>query len=332
MKKRTLGRTGLQVSELSLGGLFVASFASPLDTARATVSRALELGINYIDTAPAYGNSEDVLGQVLKGEKRPLLLSTKLGYKPQPFQPRDRDCLLASVETSLRLLSRTSVDILMIHEPDRPGQFDWWSDWDEINGPVLDVLAELKKSGTIRFTGVGGTTAHELARIVRTGKFDVVLTAYNYSLLWREAALEIFPAAAERNVGVILGSPLQQGALSRRYDEQVKSGAAWLSKPRRDQLLKLYKLLDEAEMDIAEMGLRFVLSNPTVGTVLFGAASPQEVERDVAAADKGPLPADLIRRIDEIADMVPFRPFEEPAGLGWHLSSPGIYKGPGAAR
>lgn len=332
MKTRTLGRTGVSVSELSLGGLFVASFASPLEMAKATVSRALDLGITYIDTAPTYGNSEEVLGRVLAGEKRPFLLSTKLGGRPQPFKPQDRACLLASVEESLRLLGRTSIDILMIHEPDRPGHYDWWADWDEINGPVLEVLDGLRKNGTVRYTGIGGTTAHELARFVRSGKFDVVLTAYNYSLLWREAALEIFPAAVEKNVGIILGSPLQQGALSRRYDDEVKKGAPWLSKTRREQLIALYALLDEVGMDIAEVGLRFVLSNPAVSTVLFGAASPQEVERNVAAANKGPLPAPVARRIDELAAMVPFRPFEEPAGLGWLLVSPGSYKGPGVAR
>lgn len=84
MRERTLGKTGLAVSELALGGLFVASFASPLERAKATVTRALDLGINYIDTAPTYGNSKEVLGACLAGERRPLILSTKLGGRPQP--------------------------------------------------------------------------------------------------------------------------------------------------------------------------------------------------------------------------------------------------------
>ena len=75
------------------------------------------------------------------------------------------------------------------------------------------MLDELKKSGTIRFTGLGGTTAYEMAHIIRTGRFDVVLTAFNYSLLWREAAIEVIPAAKAQGMGIILGSPLQQGAL-----------------------------------------------------------------------------------------------------------------------
>ena len=332
MDKRRLGRTDLEVGEVSLGGLFVASFATPFERARETVKRALELGINYIDTAPTYGDSEEVLGRILAGERRPLVLSTKLGGRPQPFQPRDASCLEASVEESLRLLGRECVDILMVHEPDRPGQYDWWTSPTGVAGPVLDVLERLKRMGKIRYTGVGGTTAYELGRIVATGIFDVVLTAYNYSLLWREATHEILPAAAANDVGVILGSPLQQGALSRRYDAQIATGAPWLSGPRRGQFAALYRLLDEAGMDIAEMGIRFVLSNPAVSTALVGAATPEEVERNVAAVGRGPLPADLVARIDEIAAMVPFRPFEEPAGLGWHLASPGTYRGPGPAR
>jgi len=332
VKQRTLGRTGLRVSELALGGLFVASFASPLEKAKATVSRALELGINYIDTAPTYGNSEEVLGQALSGQTRPFVISTKLGGRPQPFQPQDRDCLMASVEESLRLLGRKSVDILMIHEPDRPGQYDWWSDWDEVNGPVLEVLADLKKSGRIKWTGVGGTTTHELARMIATGKFDVALIAYNYSLLYREATLEAIPAAKAKNVGIILGSPLQQGALSRRYDDQIRSGAPWLSKTRREQFRALYDYLDTLSMDIAEVGLRFALSNPDASCVLVGAGSTEEVEKNVATAGKGPLPSAIVTRLDEIAAMVPFRPFDEPAGLGWLLASPGSYKGPGVCR
>ncbi len=332
MKTRTLGRTGLAVGELALGGLFVASFASPLETARRTVARALDLGVNYIDTAPTYGNSEEVLGEVLAGERRPFILSTKLSGTAPEYRTRDTAYLRGAVERSLRLLRRDKVDILMIHEPDRPGQLDWWADPEGVGGPVLELLDELKREGIIRFTGLGGTTSHELARLVGTGKFDVVLTAYNYSLLWREAALEIFPAARARGVGIVLGSPLQQGALSRRYDDQVEHGAPWLSVSRRSQLLALYRYLDETGMDIAECGIRFVLSNPDVSCALVGAASPEEVERNVASAAKGPLPAEALARLDAIAALVPFRPYEEPAGLGWTLAASGSHWGPGAAR
>jgi aryl-alcohol dehydrogenase-like predicted oxidoreductase len=167
---------------------------------------------------------------------------------------------------------------------------------------------------------------------VDTGKFDVVLSAYNYSLLWREAALEIFPAAKAHGTGIVLGSPLQQQALSRRYDASIEHGAPWLSRSRRAQFKALYRFLDETGMDIVECGVRFVLSNPDVSCALVGAASPEEVERNVASVAKGPLSTELLARLDAIAAMVPFRPYEEPAGLGWILASGGSHWGPGVAR
>ena len=128
MKYRKLGETGFEVSELAMGGLFVASFATDKEEARRAVHRALELGVNYIDTAPGYYNSEEVLGYALQGVTQPVILSTKLGGRPSPFNPQDKAALRRSVEESLRLLGRSTIDILMIHEPDRPEQYDWYSD------------------------------------------------------------------------------------------------------------------------------------------------------------------------------------------------------------
>lgn len=328
MKRRVLGRTGLMVSELGLGGLFVSRVGGqPLEESVRAIRRALELGVNYIDTAPTYANSEEVLGIALEGVPQPYILSTKLGGRPQPFNPKDRDALRRSVEESLRLLKRDHIDILMVHEPDRPGQYDWWDDWEEFHGPVREVLEELKQEGIISYTGLGGTTAYELPRIMATGYFDVVLTAFNYSLLWREALIAVFPEAQRQGMGIIVGSPLQQGALARRYDDEVYHGAPWLSPPRREQFKRLYAYVDEIGIPLPELGLRMVLSNPQVSTVLMGARSVAEVEENVRAVERGPLPEEVLRRLQEIADMVPFRPFEEPFGLpfGW------AYRGPGPA-
>ena len=160
MEKRILGRTGLEVSALGMGGLFVSRVGgNDREEARRAVQRAFELGINYVDTAPSYADSEEVLGYALAGTPRPFYLSTKLGGRPQPFEPKDRAALRQSVDESLRLLGRDHIDILIVHEPDRPGQWDWWTDHDTYDGPVNEVLDELKAEGKIRFTGLGGTTA-----------------------------------------------------------------------------------------------------------------------------------------------------------------------------
>jgi aryl-alcohol dehydrogenase-like predicted oxidoreductase len=328
MKTRVLGRTGLQVGEIGLGGLFISSVGGlPQEESVRAIRRALELGVNYVDTAPSYANSEEVLGVALQGVREPYLISTKLGGRPQPFDPKDKAGLRESVETSLRLLRRDTIDILMIHEPDRPGQYDWWNDWESFHGPVVKVLDELKRKGVIRFTGLGGTTAYELPRVLATGLYDVVLTAFNYSLLWREAAIAVLPEAKKQKMGIVIGSALQQGALSRRYDDEVNHGAPWLSPPRRAQYKALYAYLDEIGLPIAEAGYRFALSNPDVSTVLMGARSVEEVEQNIAAVAKGPLAKEVLARFDEIAALVPFRPFEEPFGLPFGRE----YRGPGWA-
>jgi aryl-alcohol dehydrogenase-like predicted oxidoreductase len=322
-----LGKTGLQVSELGLGGLFISSFGAERQEARRAVHRALELGVNYIDTAPGYHDSEEVLGFALQDVDRPYILSTKLGGRPQPFDAQDKDALRRSVEQSLRLLGRDRIDLLMIHEPDRPGQYDWFPDWERFYGPVCDLLAELKSEGIVRFTGLGGTTAYTLAHIIATGEYDVVLTAFNYSLLWQEATLAVLPEAIKQGMGIVVGSPLQQGALARCYTEQVERGARWLSPPRRAQFKRLYALVGDLDVTLPELALRFVISNPDISTTLTGARSASEVEQNVRSVEKGPLAPDVLDEIQAIAAMVPFRPFEEPFGLPFTRP----YKGPGHA-
>ena len=184
----------------------------------------------------------------------------------------------------------------------------------EARGPVMEVIDRLKGEGRIRFAGLGGTTAYDMVRLIRTGRFDVVLTAFNTSLLWREAWHEIIPAAAEQGMGIVAGSPLQQGALARVWREEVET-ATWLSKPRRDQFRELYALVDEVGIPLPELSLRFLLSESRISTVLMGTRSVGEVDDNVDAVAKGPLPADLLDRLDEIAAMVQFRPHDEPFAL-----------------
>jgi len=339
VKLKKLTNTELEVSELGLGGLFISSFGSEFETAKETIARALELGVNYIDTAPDYADSEEVLGKALTqiGEAGTLdtagtssvILSTKLGGRPTPFRPQDRDCLRKSIEESLQLLHRDYIDVLFIHEPDRPGQYDWWGDKGEYSGPVTELLGKLKEEGIINYTGLAGTTTSHLAHIMKETAFDfdLVLTAFNYSLLWREAEHEVLPTAKELGLGVIAGSPLQQGALAQKYEEEVRSKPAWLSKPRQRQFLKLYDLVEETGIPLPELALRFVVSNPDIDCVLSGADSPEQVEQNVRAVERGPLAEEMLEELDEIAAMVPFRPFEEPFSLPFGRE----YKGPGRA-
>lgn len=313
MESSILGRSGISVSRLGLGGLWLTP--ENLADSNEAISFGLEAGINYIDTAPAYGQSEQVLGEVLS--KRPetnLVLSTKLGGRPQPFDPKDEANLMRSVEMSLEALGREHIDVLFVHEPDRKQQYDWWSDDLTYEGPVRALLERLKDRGLVSAIGIGGTTAHELARICDSGAFDVVLTAYNYSLLWREAELEIFPAARRHNMGVVVGSPLQGGVLAVRRDEKVAS-APWISEARKQQFAALYRLLDDESLDLAEAAIRFVYFSEHIDSMLTGVKSKVEIKQNLDFVGLGPLPDRVISRLDEIHQLVPFRPTLEPFTL-----------------
>ncbi len=328
MKKRVLGRTGLEVSELSLGAAHITSGKAGLDGATPIVRRALELDMNLADTSADYGPREEALGKALHEIGQPCIVSTKLGPRGPGFDPKDKDSLRRNVERSLELLHRDVIDILMIHEPDRPGQIDWYDDGIAFRGPVTELLRELKDEGIIRFTGLGGTTAYELARIMATGEYDVVLTAFNYSLLWREAEIAILPEAKKRNMGLLLASPTQQGWLAVRHDDELENGALWLSPPRRQQFKALYRFVDQIGIELPLLCLRWALSIPGVSCVLTGPKNVAELEQNATAVDDGPLPDDVMDRLDQIAAMVPFRPFEEPFGHQWGADT---YWGPGAA-
>ncbi len=330
MQKRSLGQTNLAVSPLTLGGLFTSDLGRGVDATVQTLTRAFDLGINFIDTAPAYANSEETLGKALAQVTNipdDLVISTKLGGRPQPFDPQDKNGLIQSVEESLRLLGRETFVVLIIHEPDRPGQYAWWSDPANVDGPVLEVLDQLKKQGKIRHAGLGGTTVNEMHHLVVSGKFDVLLTAFNYSLLYREAAMELLPTAQANGMGVMLGSVLQQGGLAKRYDDAIKNKPAWMSAQRHLQFLALYQLLDDTGMSLPELSIRFTAMHPAVSTVLLGTSNPKHLEAGVRDLEKGPLSHELVERLNDIAAMLPYRPFEEPMILP--LGKP--YFGPGRA-
>ncbi|TWT58616.1 General stress protein 69 [Thalassoglobus neptunius] len=327
METRQLGRTGIEVSLLSIGGLYTSSLAGGVSETERIMNRAIELGVNAIDTAPAYADSERTVGQAIASNTAPLIITTKLGGRPQPFDPQDIVALRESVEESLRLLGREQVDILMIHEPDRPQQYPWWTSYDPLDGPVLELMDDLKAEGKIRFSGLAGTTVTEMTSLIQSDRFDVVLTAFNYNVLFREAAETVIPAAVDHNMGVALGSVFGQGFLTRRADEEVRGNPFWLAESRREQLLAYYELLDELKLPAYELCLRFAVSNPAVSTIPIGCKTVEHLEASVEAVEKGPLSEDVLNRIDEIADMVPRRPWEEPMILPFGKD----YYGPGIA-
>jgi aryl-alcohol dehydrogenase-like predicted oxidoreductase len=327
MEIRRLGRTELPVSLLSIGGLYTSSLAGGFEETQQIFRRAIELGINAFDTAPAYADSELTIGKVIQDSAAPLIVTTKIGGRPQPFDARNLQGLRDSVETSLKLLHRDCIDVLMIHEPDRPQQYAWWTNHDPLAGPALDLIDELKRVGKIRYCGLAGTTVTELTNLIASDRFDVVLTAFNYNPLFREAEPYLLPAASRRDMGIAVGSVLGQGFLGRRFDAELVRKPIWLSEERRQQFLDYYRLLDESGLTPVQMGIRFAVSNPSISTIPVGCKSRQQLEESVAAANQGPLSDDIMAELNRIAKRLPYRPFEEPMILPFGKS----YFGPAMA-
>lgn len=329
MKTRSLGKTGVEVSEICLGGLFTSSLGHGLEETVSILNAAQDLGITVIDTAPAYGDSEEILGKALKQTTYRPLISTKLGGRPQPFDPQSTQGLMESVETSLKNLGCETIDFLLIHEPDRPQQYNWFSSYSPLSGPVLEVIEKLKAQGKIRYSGLGGTTATELNWLCETGLFDVVLSAFNYNALYREAETHLFPTIDSHQMGLFLGSVLGQGPLARRHDEIINAQETpvWLNRTRKEQLRQYYKLSDDSGMSLVELSIRFALRNQTVSTILLGCKSADQLRLTCQIAQKGPLDEELAGKLDSIANLLPSRPYEEPMILPLGKD----YYGPGPA-
>lgn len=315
MKYRTLGKTGLRVGEIGLGGYMFApiyadhacqklDFLSP-DVVDQIFDKSLELGVNYVDTAYKYGHgeSERMIGQALA--KRPefsCIVATKIGCYPESEKHRDSDFLLQSIDKAREHLQVDTIEIMQIHEADI---YQWW--WEDVKtakGPVMTALEKARARGWVRFIGITSTKATPIIPLVETGLFDVVLTAETYDLLWRHANRGLLQACEKQNVGVVVGTPFHQGVLSVRRDE-------WLENPppdlepecRRKQLSRLYHLLDEIDISLTELGLRWLLSDSRIHCIVPGPRNSEQAVINALVSDMEPLPMRILDELDEIGAM-----------------------------
>lgn len=313
LPQRRLGRTNIVVSELGVGGYqFTGEFGVPRGEALAILDRAFTAGVTYVDTAPLYGSgeSEELIGRALARFDGPIVLSTKLGCLFATIVRhggdaayQDEELLRRVFEHSLHLLRRDYVDVLMIHEPEWPV---WGLDRATGEAPVMRVCEALKRDGLIGAIGLGGRDCDVMADLIETGRVDVVLTVLHYDLAVQDARDRLLPVAQKHGVGVIAGAPFRQGALAVRQDNaiaQMQQSGEYLHGFDADVIRRiraLYALSDEAGMDLIEMGIRYVLSDQRISTVIPGPRTVDQLDTNLAAAAKGPLPADLVERIDEI--------------------------------
>ena len=298
MRYRRFGRTDMLVSEIGLGGGYITGQDnnSPDELAVSIVRRALELGCNYIDTAPLYGHrrSEACIGLALRDWPGPCYIATKVGCYPFDFD-YTRDSVLWSCEESLKRLQRDSIDLLQIHQCDN-------TTWERIMEPggTLEGLHALQEQGIVRYIGVTGSDLDVLVRLVDTGLFDAVLNYNRYDLYTQEAKWRLLPVAAQHGVAYVAGSPLHSGMLG---DQQEARLAAMAQRGEhveatRARLTRLDALVADYPYSLSQMALRYLLSDPKVAVVIPGASKVEQVEENVVASDAGPLPPDLVAAIE----------------------------------
>ena len=249
LERRPYGQTGENVTVIGLGGVFLNKHS--FNDGVATVHRALELGIRYFDTSPAYGRgmSQAIVGEALDGRSEQYVLATKLNMRA-PARSRSYDALRAQLDENLRLLRRDRVDTLQVHESD---QHPWWTDapqdqggkpldpdYDYAGSPVMRVLRDAKAEGLCRFTGITGNSADGVARALGNVDVDICLTTLNYDVLRRRARRELIPLAKAKNVTVILGGIFRVLNIFDNITEWLASPPSGTTRELRDSVECLY--------------------------------------------------------------------------------------------
>lgn len=281
MRYRRLGRTGLEVSAVSLGGAYL--MGPDPDKATENTAEVLRcaaaLGINYIDTAPLYGASEALLGPALARVKADFHVSTKVGFVPQDFD-YSRDQVLASLERSLERLGVKQLAIAQIHEVNLAG-------WDRImqKGGTLEGLRTAQKRGLCRWIGITGRAIPLLARLAATDEFDALLCYHDYHPCCRLAADEVLPAAAASDMGVIAATVLAGGL----YVDAPKALAEIDDAASREAAQKTIAALERQPGTLPQQAFRWVLGDRRVSSVSSGAANPAQLQEVAQAAAMEPL-------------------------------------------
>ena len=307
---RAFGATRERVPALSAGcGPFQMKTAGEHIAA---VRRAVELGMNYFDTAPLYGRGESqcVLGRALAEIREPVFVATKVGHLPEPPQYRNTDAILAQVKENLRILGRDHVDLLQIHEAEWRG---WWSDdgpvavpidlheeCDYAGAPVVRALLQARKQGLCRFIGIAGNASAQMAHVLKHVEVDAMLVAYNYNPIWRGAVPHAIPAARERGVACIIAGPLYNGRFAAVHREWLDDPPTWMTPDICERYATLCAIQEDAGIPMPELAIRYVIRDPGISTVLTGSITVEQVEQNVSAATAGPLPDDVHRRLTRL--------------------------------
>ncbi|MEX0749369.1 MAG: aldo/keto reductase [Dehalococcoidia bacterium] len=311
MEYRSLGKSGLQVSVTGLG---CNNFGMRIDDAqtKAVVDRALDLGINFFDTADVYGGrgkSEEFLGNALKGRRRDAIVATKfrspMGEGPL-WAGGSRRYIFDAVDDSLRRLGTDYIDLYQIHSPDQSTPID----------ETMRALDDVVRAGKVRYIGCSnyqGWQVVEAQWIARTGRTMPFISAQNhYNLLDRRIERELVPACAEYGLGVLPFFPLASGFLTGKYrpgqpppegtrlalmgGERAKQA---LSDDNFEVLSKLEAFIEPRGRSMVDLAIGWLASQPVISSVIAGATKPEQVEQNVRAAEWR-LSAEELAEVDAI--------------------------------
>ncbi len=327
--QRKLGSTGISVSPLCLGAMMFGAWGNTdhEDSVR-IIHRALDAGINFIDTADVYsrGESEEIVGRALKSRREEVVLATKVHGRMHDDDSNQygnsRRWIAREVENSLRRLGTDWIDLYQIHRPEPDTDID----------ETLGALSDLVHAGKVRAIGSSTFPAHMIVEAQwtaeRRGRERFVCEQPPYSMLIRRVEADVLPVCQQYGMGVIPWSPLAGGWLSGRYrkggDSPGDSRRAQMIPSRYDMSIPgnqakleaadaLGRLADEAGMPLIEMAIAFVTSHPAVSAAIIGPRTMEQLDSQLPALERT-LSADVLDRIDEI---VPPGVNVNPADTGW---------------
>ena len=310
MRYRTLGQTGLEVSEIGFGAWAIGGSWGPQNEqdSLAALHRAIDLGVNFIDTAAGYGNgkSERLIAQVLKQRSERVYVATKTpplpgAWPPSPYDDVDarypERYLRENVEERLRNLQTDCIDLLQLHT--------WTRAWNK-NPRPFEILRKLQAEGKVRSIGVSTPEQDQnsVIDLMRQGFVDAVQVIYN--IFEQEPAAEFLPVAQESNVGILVRVVFDEGVLTGKYTAETHFAEDDFRNNyfAGDRLARAVARVDKIKADIAPYGLsmpqaalQFALAHPAVSTVIPGIRNIYQAEANTAAANAAPLPKELLQKL-----------------------------------
>jgi 1-deoxyxylulose-5-phosphate synthase len=308
VRRRQLGSSDLQVSEISLGSWLTYGGGVGRETAEACVAKAFEVGIDFIDTANVYsrGLAEEFLGRVLADRPRDsYVLATKLFWPmPDGGSGLSRDQVFTQLDASLRRLRTDYVDLYQCH------RYDWNTPLEE----TMEALTEVVRGGKARYIGFSEWPVEKIREAqAMAGVEHFVSSQPQYSMVWRGPERDVFPASRELGISQIVWSPLAQGVLTGKYrpgeplpdDTRATSNAmgGFMARALDERLLervqRLRPVADGLGLSMAQLALAWVLREENVASAIIGASRPEQVE-DNAAASGVELGQETLAQIDEI--------------------------------